>query len=108
MLYLAFADLTVTIHFAYVAFVAFGLVLTLVGGYLGWHWVRNRWFRGLHLAMILIVVFEAWMGVTCPLTTLEREFRAAAGQETYRGDFLASFLHDTMFFEAEAWIFTVV
>ena len=106
-MYRVFADLTVTVHFAYVAFVVLGLVMTLVGGCLGWKWVRNRWFRGVHLAMILIVVFEAWMGITCPLTTLEREFRSAAGQETYRGDFVANCLHDTMFFEADPWVFTV-
>ncbi|OYP38359.1 DUF2784 domain-containing protein [Rhodopirellula sp. MGV] len=103
-----FADLTVAIHFAYVAFVVFALPVTLIGGAAGWRWVRNRWFRGLHLAMIGIVVVEAWAGVTCPLTLLENYLRAQSGNATYRGDFIATWLHEAMFFDPEPWVFTVL
>ncbi len=69
------ADVTVTLHLAYVAFVVLGLVAVFAGYFRSWGWVRNRWFRGIHLAMILIVVVEAWAGVVCPLTTLEYALR---------------------------------
>lgn len=101
------ADLTVVIHFAYVTFVIVGLALTLVGGMRGWNWVRNPWFRGIHLAMILIVVAEAWLDITCPLTIWEQEFRGAAGQETYQGDFIATWLHEAMFLQVPPWGFTL-
>ncbi len=101
------ADLIVIVHFAYVFAVVVGLLATLIGGVLNWDWIRNRWFRGLHLTMILIVVVEAWAGITCPLTTLEQEFRSAAGQESYQGDFIAHWAHETMFFEANPWVFTL-
>lgn len=106
MIFQILADLIVGVHFAYVAFVVLGVPLTMVGGLMGWQWVRNRWFRGMHLAMILIVVAEAWAGITCPLTTWEKEMRAAAGEATYQGDFLAGWLHELMFFDAEPWVFT--
>ncbi|MCA9140655.1 MAG: DUF2784 domain-containing protein [Planctomycetales bacterium] len=101
------ADVIVAIHFSYVAFVVLGVPITIIGGLLGWNWVRNRWFRGIHLAMILVVVLEAWAGITCPLTTWEKEMRGAAGDANYDGDFIANWLHDAMFFQAEPWVFTV-
>ena len=105
MAYRVLADLTVATHFAYVAFVILAVPMILVGRVLRWNWIRNRWFRSLHLAMISIVVFEAWAGITCPLTTLENEFRSAAGDETYSGGFIATWMHDVMFFDAPAWVF---
>jgi polyferredoxin len=110
--YRILADVVVAVHFAYVAFVILGLVLTLAGAALGWRWVRNFWFRAVHLVMIAIVVGEAWCGITCPLTTWENALRQQAGQAAYRGGFLANLLHDTMFFdapffEARPWVFTM-
>jgi hypothetical protein len=107
MFYRVLADLTVVIHLAYVMFVILGLLVTILGGFLKWDWIRNRWFRGIHLSMILVVVLEAWVGFTCPLTTWEHQLRSAAGQEAYQGDFIANWAHDVMFFDAEPWVFTL-
>lgn len=107
MIYRVLADLIVIVHFAYVLGVILGLVAILLGGLLKWEWVRNRWFRGIHLAMILVVVFQAWLGVMCPLTVWEQQLRKQAGQQTYQGDFIANWAHDTLFFEAEPWVFTL-
>jgi Protein of Unknown function (DUF2784) len=107
MIYRVLADLTVVVHFAYVLFVIVGLLLTLVGWARRWDCVKNRWFRGIHLAMILVVVLEAWAGITCPLTSLEKWLRDLAGQAAYQGDFLASWVHEAMFFEASPSVFTI-
>ena len=42
------ADLLLVLHFAFVIFVVSSLPLILVGGRMGWTWVRNRLFRQLH------------------------------------------------------------
>jgi len=105
--YRLLADLVVTVHCAYVAFVILGLALTLIGAALHWRWVRNFWFRVMHLAMIGFVVAEAWYGVVCPLTTWENELRELAGQAAYSGGFVANVLHDALFFEANPWVFTL-
>ncbi len=102
------ADMTVTLHLAYVAFVVLGLVAILAGYFGSWGWVRNRWFRGIHLAMILIVVVEAWAGVVCPLTTLEQALRERAGETTYAGSFVANAVHDLLFFDLPEWGFTLI
>ena len=106
LVYRLLADLTVVVHFAYVAFVVLGWLAIAVGGLRGWRWVRNRWFRGAHLAMIGIVVAEAWCGITCPLTIWEQQLRTAAGEETYRGSFLASAVHNLLFYDLPPWFFT--
>ena len=102
------ADATVLIHLAYVAVVILGLVAVLVGYFRRWRWVGHPWFRWPHLAMILIVVFEAWWGITCPLTTLEQWLRERAGQATYSGSFVANWVHDILFFDLPPWCFTLI
>ena len=106
-LYRLTADLVVVVHFAFVAFVVFGLLLTLVGGVRQWEWVRCVRFRAIHLAAIGFVVAESLCGVTCPLTVWEQRLRNLAGQASYQGDFIATWAHDLMFFDAEPWVFTL-
>lgn len=94
------ADAVLVLHVAYVLFVVGGLVLTLIGGWARWGWVRNRWFRSLHLAAIVVVVVQSWLGVECPLTTLERWLRQAAGDRGYDGAFVAHWLERLLYIEA--------
>ncbi len=65
------ADVVLALHVAIVVFVVGGLVLVVVGNLSGWRSVNALWFRLAHLATIAVVAAEAWLGVTCPLTTLE-------------------------------------
>jgi len=73
VLYRLAADAVVIVHVAYVAFVAVGLLAILLGLVCRWRWVRNFWFRSLHLLAILVVAAEAVCGITCPLTTWEQQ-----------------------------------
>lgn len=100
------ADLVVVVHVAFVAFVIFGLAAILLGLALGWGWVRNFWFRALHLGAIGLVAMQALCGVICPLTILENTLRRLAGQETYPGAFIGYWAHRILFFEAPPWVFT--
>ncbi len=108
MLYKLAADVVVVMHAAYVSFVVFGQLAVLIGILCRWEWVRNRWFRWLHLAAISIVVAEALLGIVCPLTTLEGWLRARAGQANYQGDFVGHWVHELLFYEAPPWVFTLV
>jgi hypothetical protein len=69
------ADLLVTIHLAFVAFVVVAQLLILVGWLARWGWVRNFWFRAVHLLCIAFVAVEAVGGIQCPLTTWEHDLR---------------------------------
>lgn len=103
------ADLVLVVHTFFIVFVVVGFVLTLVGGFCGWGWVRNGWFRSIHLACIGIVVLQTWFGMLCPLTTWENELRLASGETSYDElGFIATWLRRLIFFEAESWVFTLI
>ncbi len=104
-LYHALADLVLIAHVAFVVVVVAGLGLISIGGFRSWNWIRNPWFRVLHLAGIGLVVVQAWLGVTCPLTTLEMHLRERAGEATYGGGFIAHWLQSLLYYEAPAWVF---
>jgi hypothetical protein len=78
--YAAAADAIVAFHTGYVGFVVVGQLLILLGVIFRWRWVRNPWFRVIHLACIAVVALEAMSHITCPLTTWERDLRDLAGQ----------------------------
>jgi hypothetical protein len=99
------ADLVAGAHVGYVLAVVLGLVVILAGGLLGWQWVRNRWFRLVHLTMIVGVVIRAAIWRECPLTWWERDLRELAGVEaTGVGKFLHDVIHPTL----PWWVFPII
>ena len=105
--YRVLADLILLLHASFVVFVIVGLVLVLLGGVRGWSWVRNPWFRLVHLLAIAVVVAQAWLGVLCPLTTLEMTLRTRGGEAVYPGSFIAHWLESLLYYQAPAWAFIV-
>jgi hypothetical protein len=102
------ADLVLVTHAAYVLFVVGGQTLIVVGWIRGWEWTRCRVFRLLHLAAIGLVMLEAWLGINCPLTTLENFLRLQAGVVTYENSFIAHWLRWVIFYAAPEWIFALI
>ena len=99
------ADLVLVMHVLFVGFVVVGLLLIVLGGFRGWNWVRNAWFRIAHLAGIGVVVLQAWLGVVCPLTTLEMWLRRQSGGAHYQGSFIEFWLKQLLYYDAPAWVF---
>ena len=107
-LLLLLADALLLIHVRFVGFVVLGLLAIYAGCFLHWHWVRNRWFRILHLMAIAIVVLQAWLGMICPLTIWEMALREKAGAAVYAGSFIQHWLHKLLYWQAPDWVFIVV
>lgn len=101
------ADSVLAVHFAIVVFVIGGLVLIVAGNLRGWRLVNRWWFRLTHLAAIAVVAAQAWLGVVCPLTTLESWLRAKAREAVYETSFIEYWLVRLLYYEAPAWVFTV-
>jgi hypothetical protein len=106
MPYQLLADVVLAAHFAIVVFVVGGLVLIVAGNFYGWRFVNGWWFRLAHLAAIAVVVAQAWLGVVCPLTTLESWLRVRAGEAAYEASFIEHWLTRLLFYDAPAWVFT--
>jgi len=103
--YTVLANSVLFAHATFVVFVVLGVPIVVLGGYMNWQWVRLRWLRILHLAGIGIVAAQAWLGVICPLTTLELWLRQKAGLATYSGSFIEHWLHELVYWNLPSWVF---
>jgi len=99
------ADVVAALHTAYIVFVVAGFAAILAGSAARWQWVRNAYFRMIHLAMILLVCLEVIAGVTCPLTRLEIVLRLKGGQTGYARDFIGYWFDRIIFHDAPPWVF---
>ena len=107
-IWLALADLTLVLHATYVLFVVGGQLLILLGWVLNWMWTRRFLFRLLHLVAIGFVMIEAWLGVTCPLTSLENGLRNRAHAGAYNTSFISYWLDRLIFYSAPDWVFIMI
>jgi len=98
------ADIILVIHFAFVLFVVAGLGAIWMGAWLGWTWVRNFWFRTVHLCAIILVAAEAIAGIWCPLTIWEAQLRGLRAEKS----FIAQWIHRLLFYDFPPWVFTTV
>ena len=62
----------------------------------------------LHLAALAIVVAQSWLGILCPLTTLEMWLRVKAENDHYDGSFIQYWLQHFLYYDLPEWIFVVV
>ncbi len=97
------ADALLVVHFLIAAFIVGGLVIVWAGAALGWRWVRNPWFRYLHLGAIAYVAAEALLGVMCPLTVWEDLLRGGVRPESFVG----RWVYWLLYYRAPEWVFTV-
>ncbi|MDP2847792.1 MAG: DUF2784 domain-containing protein [Humidesulfovibrio sp.] len=102
---LLLADIVLAAHAALALFLTFGLVVILVGGPLGWRFVRNRAFRITHLAGMAVVAGESLLGLTCPLTDFEAALRTAARAPAYGESFIAHWLGRFLFYDFDERVF---
>lgn len=99
------ADALLALHLGIVLFVVGLLPLVLLGGALGWRWVRHFGLRITHLGLMVFIAAQAWLGQLCPLTVWEQDLRRAAGQGSYRESFIAHWLSKLLYWEAPWWVF---
>jgi hypothetical protein len=99
------ADTLLILHVGVVLFVVGLLPLILIGGALGWRWVRSFRLRLTHLALMVFIAAQAWLGQLCPLTVWEQNLRRLAGETVYRESFIEHWLSRLLYWEAPWWVF---
>ena len=105
--FLLAADAILIVHVFFVLFVIGGLVAVYLGYWLSWAWVCNFWFRLSHLAAIVIVMFESWISMVCPLTVWEMTLREKGRGSVYEGSFIQHWLQAILYYDAPEWVFVV-
>lgn len=99
------ADILLVIHVLFVVFVVAGFLFIVLGKVLDWSWVRDFWFRVIHLGAIGVVTLQAWLGKLCPLTIWEMALREKAGDPTYTESFVAHWLGKLLYYDLPWWVF---
>jgi hypothetical protein len=98
------ADIILIIHFLFVLFVVGSLPLIWIGERMRLGFVRNVRFRLAHIAAILFVLVESFVGMVCPLTLLEDSLRGGESG----GSFIQRWLHRILFYNVPEWILTTI
>ena len=68
-------------HLLLATFMVSGWLVIVIGGPLGLRFVRNFWFRAVHLGGFAVIAGFAAAGKLCPLTTLEYSLLARSGRD---------------------------
>lgn len=87
MVYRFLGDVMMVLHGAF-------LVFFVIGGFLAWRWRRVIWahlFVGVWNITIVILDFG------CPVTALEKWFRALGGETPYEGGYIKHYLDGTIY-----------
>jgi hypothetical protein len=82
MIYRLLADLTLSIHLAFIVFVALGGLLV------AW----RRWIAWVHLPAAGWGALITFVGWRCPLTPLENRFRRLGGEAGYTESFIEHYI----------------
>ena len=98
------ADLVFALHAGVVLFNVGGLLLIVIGGLIGWAWIRQRGFRIAHVALMALVTLEAIFGLTCPLTLLEDALRGVATGQS----FVQRWTMALIYWNAPPWVFVLL
>lgn len=106
--YLLAADVILFLHVLLVVFNVFGLVLIVIGYIRNWSWICNPWFRYFHIAAIIVVTVQSWIGVACPFTHLEMALRSKGGETVYPGTFISHWLESILYYQASPWVFVII
>jgi hypothetical protein len=99
------AEAVLIAHLAVIAFNLFGLIAIPLGGWLGWGFVRVRWWRQLHLGLLAVVALQALAGRACVLTILQA---ALAGADTGRAPLIMGLVNRIIFWPLPLWVFTTI
>ena len=96
------AELVLALHVAIIAFNVFGLVAIPLGAWLGWSFVRVRWWRRLHLASLAVVAVQAVFGRACFLTVLQADLEQGGSDSPL----IMRWVNSVIYWPLPMWVFT--
>ncbi|WNC91570.1 DUF2784 domain-containing protein [Paraburkholderia sp. FT54] len=103
------ADAVLVAHALLAVFIVSGFIAIWVGAGLRWKWIRQRFFRLVHLLAIVIVATLSLLGIACPLTTLEDWLRTGSLEpQGLTQGFIQRWVSRLLYYDLPAWVFTLL
>ena len=99
----AVGQLVLAIHLMVIAFNVAGLIAIPLGAALGWRWVRIRWLRLLHLALLAVVASQAVLGRACFLTDWQDALTGGGD----RDPLIMRWVNSVIYWPLPMWAFSV-
>ncbi len=99
------ADAVLAAHLAIILFNVLGLVAVPLGAACGWRFVRIRWWRILHLALLAAVAGQALVGRACVLTLWQA---ALTGPPAERTPLIMRWVGRLIYWRLPVWSFAVL
>ena len=105
-----FADTILILHFLVIIFIISLYFLIPYGYSKNWKFVKNYKIRLAHLMLIFFITLETFLGIICPLTTLENDLRGQSYSETFISFWISKVIYwdlPTIFFIVLYTIFLI-
>ena len=99
-----FSEIVLLFHFCIFLFVILSFFLIPFGYYQKWEWVKNKYYRLIHLVLMGIIFIETILGFMCPLTILENFLR----NDIEINNKITQIIHQVMYWNLTTYQFTIL
>ena len=97
------ATSVLALHLAIIAFNVAGCVLVPIGAWRGWRWVREFWWRLVHLLSLAVVAAQALSGRACFLTI----WQGGVSDASHVQPLIASWIERMIYWSLPLWVFAI-
>ena len=99
-----FSEIVLLFHFCIFLFITLSFFLIPLGYYLKWEWVKNKYYRLIHLVLMVIIFIETILGFMCPLTILENFLR----NDIEINNKITQIIHQIMYWDLPTYQFIIL
>ena len=99
-----FSEIVLLFHFFIFLFMILSFFLIPLGYYQKWKWVKNKYYRLIHLVLMRIIFIETILGFMCPLTILENFLR----NDIEINNKITQIIHQIMYWDLQTYQFIIL
>ena len=99
-----FSEIVLLFHFCIFLFIILSFFLIPFGYYQKWEWVKNKYYRLIHIVLMGIIFIETILGFMCPLTVLENFLR----NNIEINNKITQIIHQIMYWDLPSYQFIIL
>ena len=103
-MHIIFSEIVLLFHFCIFLFVILSFFLIPLGYSRKWEWVKNKYYRLIHLFLMGIIFIETILGFMCPLTILENFLR----NDIEINNKITQIIHQIMYWDLPSYQFIIL